>query len=601
MAGAAKPATPKGFTTLLRIGPALALLAALALLLAGLAATLYGETSYRAQKTREATAQAEVLAASITAALQFADIQALQEYAQALTANPEILAAGIYDEKGQLVAAQTPGAQGLPQQVRLGEPLFEADTVTVTVPVLQEGQVLGTVYLRALSEPLARRLARYSGIGLLVVMASLLVAVLGAAQGALGRANAEVERRATDLAAANAELERQMEERARAEEALRQAQKMEAIGQLSGGIAHDFNNLLTIVKGSLQVMQSRLSKGRTDVGQYIASAMDGIDRASAVTQRILAFSRRQPLSPRATDLSRLVLGMNELLRHSLRQQIAVDTRLASDWWTMCDANQMENVILNLAINARDAMPEGGRLLVETRDVRAGEAAPGGVAERDYVLLAIADTGTGMSPAVLERAIDPFFTTKPLGQGTGLGLSMVFGYVTQSGGRMHIDSQPGRGTTISLLMPRHEITEAELPAGAAVRKVDGAGDQAPTVLVVEDEALLRMLAVETLREEGYTVIEAGDGQAAWRILETDARVDLLMSDVKLPGMNGYQLAEAGMQRRPDLKILLMTGYAQDLVPGKVAEAGIPILYKPFNIGELAAQARRLLGDAPRAAE
>jgi signal transduction histidine kinase len=248
-----------------------------------------------------------------------------------------------------------------------------------------------------------------------------------------------------------------MEERAKAEEALRQSQKMEAVGQLSGGIAHDFNNLLTIMRGNLQLLEKRLAQGRTDVQRYLDGANEGFRRAAYLTQRILAFSRRQPLSPLPVDLSSLVSGMMELLRHSVGERVEIDTKLNARWWTLCDANQMENVVINLAINARDAMPEGGRVTVETDDVRmdAPLADVEGMSGGEYVRLRVSDTGIGMTEEVRQKAIDPFFTTKPQGQGTGLGLSMTFGYIRQSNGFMKIDSVPGAGTTLTIFMPRYE--------------------------------------------------------------------------------------------------------------------------------------------------
>jgi signal transduction histidine kinase len=308
-----------------------------------------------------------------------------------------------------------------------------------------------------MTDSLQRRLARYGAVMLLAVMAALMLTVLATGQLALAKANRELEQKAGDLANANRKLQSEMEERAKAEDALRQSQKMEAIGQLSGGIAHDFNNLLTIVKGNLQLMQRRIAQGRTDVQRYVDSATEGLNRAANLTQRILAFSRRQPLSPQPVNLSRLIEDMAELLRHSVGHNVVLETRLAADWWTLCDPNQMENVLLNLAINARDAMPEGGKLSIETsnRRVETPRRSFEEVAAGDYVRVTVHDSGTGMTEEVRRKAIDPFFTTKPLGQGTGLGLSMSFGYVRQSNGSFTIDSEPGKGTTITILMPRSE--------------------------------------------------------------------------------------------------------------------------------------------------
>jgi signal transduction histidine kinase len=283
-----------------------------------------------------------------------------------------------------------------------------------------------------------------------VTMGALVIAVLSISQAALTQ-------RAEELSRVNARLKDEMTERQRTEEALHQSQKMEAIGQLSGGIAHDFNNLIMIVKGNLRLLRKRFDPVAHNAGSYIASADEALDRAAHLTQRILAFSRRQPLSPRPVRLSDLVNGMSELIRHSVGEKIEIETHLNAQWWTRCDVNQMENVILNLAINARDAMPNGGRLVVETSDQHLTRTPPG-VADfvpGDYVALSVRDTGIGMSEEVRERALDPFFTTKPLGKGTGLGLSMTFGYVRQSSGYLRIESRPGEGATVTILMPRIE--------------------------------------------------------------------------------------------------------------------------------------------------
>ncbi|HEX6958640.1 MAG TPA: response regulator [Ferrovibrio sp.] len=592
-----------------KLTPTIALTIAVALLLAGMAMALYSEHAYKAQKIDEVGVQAQILASTVTAALAFDDRNAAQEYVNALKANPEIRAAAIYDENGALFASYTRAEDlSLPVTPQPRPPYFEDDRLIVATPVRQGDSLLGTVYLRTLIEPIGRRLVRYGVVALLVTMASLVVAVLGVAHRALTRANAELGSRASDLAEANRKLRIQIEQRQEAEEALRQSQKMEAIGQLSGGIAHDFNNLLTIIGGNLELLRKRIKEGRTDVMRYVDLAAEGVNRASNLTQRILAFSRRQPLSPKPVDLSRLVVGMEQLLRHSVGELVTVETRLEADWWTLCDVNQMENVILNLAINARDAMPAGGRLIIETANLpaEAGADAFAEIAPGDYVRLSVIDTGTGMPEEVRLKAIDPFFTTKPQGQGTGLGLSMIFGYTKQSNGFMQIESALGEGTTVTILMPRHQGARHQgngVADAAAARREAGPAPQAdappatdakrPTVLLVEDEALVRMLAVETIRDEGYNVLEEGDGRAALTILKSDAEIDLLITDVKLPGVSGYQLAEAGTAHRPRLKVVLMTGFTQDPVPEKLARAGVKVLYKPYDLKELASYANRLL--------
>ena len=424
-----------------------ALLAAVLLFAAGLMMARYEDQLYSAQQVKDITEQARILAASVTAAIAFDDRNAAREYVDALAVNPELLAAGVYDAKGRRVAQFIRPGASLPEKPATG---FSGDHLDVSVPVAQNGQTLGRVQLRTSAEPAQRRIARYAGLVLLATMGALVIAVLSFSQVALTE-------RAEELARVNAQLQLEMTERRKTEEALRQSHKMEAVGQLSGGIAHDFNNLIMIVKGNLRLLRKRVDTAGSGAETYIASAEEALGRAAHLTQRILAFSRRQPLSPQPVRLSELVAGMRELIRHSVGEKSAIETRLDAEWWTRCDVNQMENVILNLAINARDAMPQGGGLIIQSAD-RHVDKAPPGVTDfiaADYVALSVHDTGDGMSPEVRERAIDPFFTTKPLGKGTGLGLSMTFGYVRQSSGYLVIESEQGRGTTVTILMPRTE--------------------------------------------------------------------------------------------------------------------------------------------------
>ena len=442
--------TPSGRT--LRV---IALIAATLLPVAGIVLVYYEDGIYRAQKIEQVRVQAQILASGVEAALVFDDNRTAQEYVNAMRANGELETVGVYRPGGPIVAGFVRGAAQLPLRAKAGLASTENGTFVITVPVMENGQAVGTVYLSAMMEPFQRRFGRYFVILLLVTMAALVIAVFSNAQAALARANAELEKRALAVSDANRKLLVEMEERAKAEEALRQSQKMEAIGQLSGGIAHDFNNLLTVIKGNLALLQRRLTQGHTDVTKYVDSAIEGLNRATSVTQRILAFSRRQPLSPKPVDLNALIGGMTELIRHSVGEQIKLFFDLRSTWPVLCDANQMENVILNLSINARDAMHGGGSLRIATSDVHLDQTSADfeGAPPGDYVRVAISDTGAGMSEEVRTKAIDPFFTTKPVGQGTGLGLSMTFGYVRQSGGAMNIESAPGIGTTIIILMPR----------------------------------------------------------------------------------------------------------------------------------------------------
>jgi len=389
-----------------------------------------------------------------------------------------------------------------------------------------------------------------------------------------------------------------IEQREQAEEALRQSQKMEAVGQLTGGIAHDFNNLLTGISGSLQMLETRISQGRLDaVPRYIDAAQGAAKRAAALTQRLLAFSRRQTLDPRPTNLNRLIRDMEELVRRTTGPNIEVEVVGASDLWpVMVDQNQLENALLNLCINARDAMPDGGRLTIETAntwlDVSGG--IEGAVAPGQYVSLCVADTGIGMSKDTIGRIFEPFFTTKPLGQGTGLGLSMIYGFIRQSNGQVRVYSEPGQGTTMCLYLPRlhGEATDTEPANERRAGLETGYGE---TVLVIDDEPSVRLLMVDVLHEAGYGVLEAADGPAGLNILQSEARIDLLITDVGLPGgMNGRQVADAGRALRPQLKVLFITGYAENAVVGNGdLEPGMQVITKPFAIDALANRVRTMI--------
>jgi len=389
-------------------------------------------------------------------------------------------------------------------------------------------------------------------------------------------------------------------ERKHAEEALRQSQKMEAVGQLTGGIAHDFNNLLTGIIGSLELLEVRLRQGRTsEIHRYVGAAQGASKRAAALTHRLLAFSRRQTLDPKPTDVNRLVMDMEELIRRTVGPQITLEVVTAVGLWSaLIDASQLESALLNLCINARDAMPEGGRITIETANKWLDDHA---AKERDlppgqYLSLCVTDTGSGMTPDVIARAFDPFFTTKPIGQGTGLGLSMVYGFVRQSGGQVRIYSEVGCGTTMCLYLPRHYGSSSEIPTITAPT----ASARAPTgktVLIVDDEPSVRMLVTEVLEDLGYSPIEASDGPAGLRILESDATVDLLISDVGLPGgINGRQLADAARITRPELKVLFITGYAENAIIGSGHLApGMRVLTKPFVVETLANRIQDMIGD------
>jgi PAS domain S-box-containing protein len=390
---------------------------------------------------------------------------------------------------------------------------------------------------------------------------------------------------------------RDVTESRRLEEQLRQAQKMEAVGQLTGGIAHDFNNLLTGISGSLEILGRRIAEERfSNIERYLNLAQASTRRAAALTQRLLAFSRRQTLDPKPTDVNRLVSGMEDLIRRTVGPSIEVEVVGAGGLWlTQIDQSQLENTLLNLVINARDAMPDGGRITVETankwldhRVANTRELPPG-----QYIALSVTDTGSGMTPEVIKQAFDPFFTTKPLGQGTGLGLSMIHGFVRQSGGQVRLYSEVGRGTTVGLYFPRFagNLDEVEV-AGAETAIGTGHGE---TVLVIDDEQTVRALIADVLDEAGYRVLDAADGSAGLKILQSAVRIDLLITDVGLPGgFNGRQVADAARNTRPDLKVLFITGYAENAVVGNGhLDRGMQVITKPFEMKALAARVRDII--------
>jgi len=389
---------------------------------------------------------------------------------------------------------------------------------------------------------------------------------------------------------------RDVTERQHLEDQLRQAQKMEAVGQLTGGLAHDFNNLLQGITGALDRVQHRIQQGRaSEADRFLNAAIDSANRAASLTHRLLAFSRRQTLDPRPTDTNRLIASMEDLINRTVGPNIAVEVVGAAGLWlTRVDGPQLESALLNLAINARDAMPDGGKLTIETANKWLDERA---AAEREiprgqYVSLCVTDTGVGMPPDVVARAFDPFYTTKPIGQGTGLGLSMIYGFVRQSGGQVRIYTEVGKGTTMCLYLPRYFGAPDEVEAAPSDEPDKGFGE---TVLIVDDEATVRMLVNEILTESSYRVLEAGDGSSAMKILESTQRIDLLITDVGLPGnMNGRQIADAARQLRKGLKVLFITGFAENAAVGNGhLEPGMEILTKPFPMKALANKVRQML--------
>jgi signal transduction histidine kinase/CheY-like chemotaxis protein len=432
-----------------------------------------------------------------------------------------------------------------------------------------------------------------------LVVISLLAAIT------FGLLNAiEGSRQRKAIKEAHEKLLGEVAERGKIEEQLRQSQKMEAVGQLTGGVAHDFNNMLAVVIGALDIARKRLSQGNTNIEKLIENAMDGAKRGALLTQRLLAFSRQQALEPKLLDVNRLVATLSDLLRRTLGEDIIIEVvQGAGLWRVLADGPQLENALLNLAVNGRDAMPQGGRLTIETTNITLDEhyATAQGIAPGPYVMICVSDTGGGMTPEIMARAFDPFFTTKDVGQGTGLGLSQVFGFVKQSGGHVKIYSEPKHGTTVKIYLRRHESDDPSMPAANAPppEKDVSEGHRPAVVLAVEDEDTVRLLTVASLEELGYTVLAAANGKDALDILEQHSEITLLLTDVVMPEMTGRQLAEEAVRRRPGLKVLFTTGYTRNaIVHNGTLDAGVQLLSKPFTLQQLSQAMHRVMGSRER---
>ncbi|HEX8482599.1 MAG TPA: ATP-binding protein [Allosphingosinicella sp.] len=557
---------------------------ALLLLAIGLGVVFQNEGAYREQKFREASVQADILAASVTAALDFGDAATAQEAVDALRVDPQINAAGIYTPEKTLFAGYERRPGSLPRT--LGAPPASRNDVEAAVPVVRGGERIGTVYLGAVQEPLSRRLTRYGYIGLLVLMASLVVLVLGIAHTALRRANRELEERAGALSDAYAELQVQVEERANAEEQLRQAQKMQALGQLTGGIAHDFNNLLTVIQGSADILR-RPGIAEAKRIRFADAIVQTAGRAAALTGQLLAFARRQPLQPEVIDLNAHIQGMTDLLDRTLGERIEIRTELASGLCPIeADPAQLESAILNVAVNARDAMPEGGALTLHT-----GEA-PALADGRSAIFVAVSDNGTGIDQEVLSRVFEPFFTTKSVGKGTGLGLSQVYGFAAQTGGDVQVESVLGEGTTVTLVLPCSERSE---PPAVRAEPEPGRKHRTGRILLVDDNEEVGVFAETLLAELGHQVMRARTGAEALELARAGG-FDAVFTDVVMPGMSGIELADALGPILPGVPVVLTTGYSDEIT--RAGGAGRPVVFKPYRLETLSGVLDDVL--APRTA-
>jgi signal transduction histidine kinase/CheY-like chemotaxis protein len=557
---------------LLRHAPLLAIVATALLLFAGVTGAWLTERDFRDQKIEQARAHARVLAASVTAALAFQDIDDAERAVDALNANSDVVAIGVYTPQGALFAGDTREGGDLPPTfAQTPRSAYSDGYAHATVNVTENQTPLGGVYVELSTGAGPTRWVRYVGIFLLLVMASLMIALVAMAQ-------RELARRADALGQSNAQLTAEVTERQKAQSALAQAQKMEAIGHLTGGVAHDFNNLLMVISSGLRLLESRDDPQKR--ASIVASMRQAVDRGAGLTKQLLAFSRRQKLSPEVVIVQDRIENLRALLERSLREDIALKIDFDTDPSPVkVDPSQFELAILNLTVNARDAMPSGG--VVSIRVHNQQNAADG------FAVVSVSDNGVGMHADVAARAFDPFFTTKEVGKGTGLGLSQVYGFVLQSGGRCELDSREGGGTTVTLMLP---LTDEPMPARIIKAEVKPIHNGAGEILVVEDDDTVASLVCDMIDDLGYTATRVPNAHEALARIERGLPVDAVFSDIIMPGgLNGIELAMELRRRRPDLPILLTTGYSGH----GVAEAqDFPVLRKPYDRDELGAALAQL---------
>jgi len=557
--------TRRWFTPLAAVAAAIAMLAAATVL------GIHNESVHRTEKFQQAQVQAEILAASLAAPLAFDDRAAADQYIAALRLDANVEAVAAYDVSGRRIAGVAQPGLGLPEEAKPAAPRIEGNDLVITVPVLQGGTRLGTVYLKTAMETWTRRAARYLGIALLVSMAALLIAVLGYSYASLSHAHRA--------------LREEIESRKSAEEQLRQAQKMEAMGQLTGGVAHDFNNLLMVASSGLDLMERTSDPAKRE--RLKDGIRQAVERGAKLTQQLLTFARRSPLHPEVIDIAERVRGMDAMLDRSLREDIIVRLDLAPELWPVeADPSQLEVAILNIALNARDAMADGGTITIVARNM------PCALADRsDAVCLAISDTGAGLEPAMVEKVFEPFFTTKGVGHGTGLGLSQVYGFARASGGEVRFESELGKGSTVSLLMPRSLKPRPVTAAPATMPAV--ATSEERKVLLVEDDGNVADLVAQMLQELGFSVERSDSADAAIQHLRRTSDYDVVLSDMVMPGkLGGLDLAQEIRRGWPKLPVILMTGYSA--AAASAANEGIRLLVKPYRIDALAREIDAALG-------
>ena len=544
---------------------------ALLILLAGVGVIFQNEWTYDRARIEQSQGLSDILAASSAAAVDFDDAAAASQAVNAFRTNNQIERIFVFRRDGRIIAGYDRSRAPL-ASTEAKVPLSHGNVIRVRSPIVQAGQTIGTVVLDIDREAPYRRISRYLVLSGLFVLAALVVLSIGLAQTQLRRANRELESRAEALAQANVLLKEQIEERARAEEELRQSQKMQALGQLTGGIAHDFNNQLTVIQGSADML-TRPGLTEDKRIRFAQAIVQSATNAASLTSQLLAFARRQPLKPEQLDLNRLIREMDDLLDRTMGERYTVVADLHHlPCRVEVDRAQLQSAILNIASNARDAMPGGGKLTISTCSLGERDG-------RAMVGLEMADTGEGMSQEVMDRIFEPFFTTKATGQGTGLGLSQVYGFATQSGGDVQVRSEPGKGSAITIILPCVDAAAlAETPNAAAPAR-----EQPPArILVVEDNEDVGAFAETLLSELGHDVTRAMSGEEALAIVRRQ-EFDVVLSDVVMPGMGGIKLAETLAREKPELPVVLATGYSQEIVEG--GSGGRPVILKPYRLATL----------------